>query len=363
MEVLRVPRVGGISISSTTDGILKPSMTDFTARLDSEINRNSHRTSGGVRCARHWPTLAIFSGERIRSAQSVLGLGDEEMINVNASLLTHEDHDADIKFEITNFGHNPYTVKQEGYIGQLIMLGVDEVILDFIPFEDEAHDFMGSTDADDGEIIHRASLGEVENALAAPAIAPKKPWEEYQKQGGPETAKLYDPDAPIPELSGVLRPFASRILMGILYAARICRCDLLRAVCGLASCATKWTHQCDRDLRRLTCYINATKDHAMIGWCGDPSSALELRVYADADFTGCVRTMRSTTGVILAVSGPNARVILAGVSKRQTAVSHSTPEAEIIAAVHAMRAEGIPALSLLETIFEREVSLAHDGGQ
>jgi hypothetical protein len=67
--------------------------------------------------------------------------------------------------------------------------------------------------------------------------------------------------------------------------------------------------------------------------------------------------MRSTTGVILAASGPNARMILTGVSKRQTAVSHSTPEAEIIAADHAMRAEGIPALSLLETIFERKVHL------
>jgi hypothetical protein len=95
----------------------------------------------------------------------------------------------------------------------------------------------------------------------------------------------------------------------------------------------------------------------MIGWCGDPSSALERRVYADADFAGRIKTMRSTTGVILAVSGPNARMILAGVSKRQTAVSHSTPEAEIIAADHAMRAEGIPALSLLDTIFERKVHL------
>jgi hypothetical protein len=38
-------------------------------------------------------------------------------------------------------------------------------------------------------------------------------------------------------------------------------------------------------------------------------------------------------------------------------VSHSTPEAEIIAADHAVRAEGIPALSLLETTFERKVHL------
>jgi hypothetical protein len=151
--------------------------------------------------------------------------------------------------------------------------------------------------------------------------------------------------------------FASHILMKTLYAARACRYDLLRAVCGLASCTTKWTHQCDRDLHRLICYINTTKEHAMIGWCGDPSEALELRVCADADFAGCVRTMRSTTGVILAVTGPNARMILNGVSKRQTAVSHSTPEAEIVTADYAMRAEGMPALTLLETILRRKVHL------
>jgi hypothetical protein len=64
-----------------------------------------------------------------------------------------------------------------------------------------------------------------------------------------------------------------------------------------------------------------------------------------------------TTGVVLAASGPNARMILNGVSQRQTAVSHSTPAAEIIAADYATRAEGTPASSLLSTIFECEVHL------
>ena len=164
--------------------------------------------------------LRSFRGDRIRSAQSVLGPGDEEMIHINTCLLTHEDHDADIKFRITNFGRNPYTVKQGDYIGQLIVVGVDEVILEFIAFEDKTHDFMGYTDTDDDGIIHKTRLGELENALAAPTVATNKPWEEDQKQGGPETTKLYDPDATIPEPSGVL--LASRILMNILYAARMC---------------------------------------------------------------------------------------------------------------------------------------------
>jgi hypothetical protein len=185
-----------------------------------------------------------------------------------------------------------------------------------------------------------------------------KPWVGQQKAGGPETTGSYDPDSRISEPCGVLRPIASRILMKILYAAGMCRYDLLRAVCGLAICIAKWTQQCERDLRRVICYINATQYHKMIGWCGDSADALELKAYADADFAGCVRTLRSTTGVTLAVEGPNSKMILNAVSKRQTVVSHSTPEAEIVAADCAMRQEGMPTLALLSAIVGREVTLS-----
>jgi hypothetical protein len=85
---------------------------------------------------------------------------------------------------------------------------------------------------------------------------------------------------------------------------------------------------------------------------------LEFKVYADADFAGCVRTMRSTTRVTLAVEGPNARMVINAVSKRQTAASHSTPDAEIVAADSGMRQEGMPTLPLLSTILGREVTLS-----
>jgi hypothetical protein len=232
-------------------------------------------------------------------------------------------------------------------VGQIQVVGVDALEIE-------------TCDASHTEIC----LDELDCAMAAPTApsaepqpgcqynpkSSKKPWVGCQSTGGPETTKLYDPDAVVLEPTGVLQPIASRILMKIFYVARMCRYDLLRAVCGLASCTTKWTHQCDSDLRRLICYISTTKDYAMIGWCGDPDGALELRVYADADFAGCVCAMRSTTGVALAVVGPNARVVVQGVSKRQTAVSRSTPEAEVVAADYAVRAEGMPALTHLEAI-------------
>jgi hypothetical protein len=59
----------------------------------------------------------------------------------------------------------------------------------------------------------------------------------------------------------------------------------------------------------------------VIGWRGDPDTALDLRVYADADFAGCVRAMRSATGAALAAEGPNVRVVANGVSIRHSGVA------------------------------------------
>ena len=68
--------------------------------------------------------------------------------------------------------------------------------------------------------------------LAAPAQARQEPG------GTPPPA----PDV------GRLQPIAAKVRMKILYAARLCRFDLLRAVCRLATFVTKWTSECDRKL-------------------------------------------------------------------------------------------------------------------
>ena len=59
---------------------------------------------------------------------------------------------------------------------------------------------------------------------------------------------------------GKLAPIASRVLMKLLFAARMARYDLLRAVQGLASRVTKWSSDCDKALHRLMCYVDSTKD-------------------------------------------------------------------------------------------------------
>ena len=154
---------------------------------------------------------------------------------------------------------------------------------------------------------------------------------------------------------GALQPIASSILMKILYAARMARFDLLKAVSNLAKKVTKWNSNCDKQLHRMICYINSSLDLRLKGHIGDSSDQLELSLYSDADFAGDKESSRSTTGIFLALTGPNTFFPLNGVSKKQTCVSHSTPEAEIVAANAAVRLEGLPALQLWDTILDRKV--------
>jgi len=84
---------------------------------------------------------------------------------------------------------------------------------------------------------------------------------------------------------------------------------------------------------------------------------LEVRLYSDADFAGDNATSRSTSGVFLALWGRHTSFPLSGQSKKQTCVSHSTPEAELVAADLAVRTEGLPAFQLWETVLGRKLHI------
>jgi len=137
--------------------------------------------------------------------------------------------------------------------------------------------------------------------------------------------------------------------MKILYAARVGRFDLLRPVCWLATKVTKWSKTCDIALHRLVSYINCTLELACYGWIGDKWDELQLLIFADANWAE-KPSFDSTSGVFLCLSGRNTFFPLAAVSKKQTAKSHSTPEAEIVAADFALRSVGLPSLQLWDTV-------------
>ena len=104
--------------------------------------------------------------------------------------------------------------------------------------------------------------------------------------------------------------------MNVLYGARMARFGLLRAVCSLATQITKWGACCDKRLHRLMCYIKGSIDVRMVGSVGDEPQDVSPVLFADADFAGCPKTARSTSGVFLALHGPSTRIPLQAFSKR-----------------------------------------------
>ena len=78
-------------------------------------------------------------------------------------------------------------------------------------------------------------------------------------------------------------------------------------------------------------YIASTPKKRFAGWVGDNVDECALHAYADADFAGCERTMRSTTGFSLLMEGPHTSFPIAGRSCRQGCICTSTPEAEMVA--------------------------------
>ena len=105
---------------------------------------------------------------------------------------------------------------------------------------------------------------------------------------------------------GLLAPIACKSLMEVLYGARLARFDLLRPIAALASKVTKWDSVCDRMLHRLVCYINSSLDYKLKGHIGNSSNDLTLTLFSDADFAGCLDTAKSTSGVLVALTGPNS---------------------------------------------------------
>ena len=70
------------------------------------------------------------------------------------------------------------------------------------------------------------------------------------------------------EPKGALAPIAARVLMKVLFAARMARYDLIRAVQGLAARVTKWSSDREKALHRLICYIHSTLDYKLKAFVG-----------------------------------------------------------------------------------------------
>ena len=136
--------------------------------------------------------------------------------------------------------------------------------------------------------------------------------------------------------------------MKALYGARLGRYELLWPICSSAREVTRWTRACDKRLHRLMCYIPHTPDHSLESFVGDKVEHCHPVLFSDADYAGDVVTATSTSGLYLAIVSPNTFAPITASCKKQTCVSHSSTESEIVAAEQGIRTEGLQALAFWE---------------
>ena len=178
-----------------------------------------------------------------------------------------------------------------------------------------------------------------------------------QYQRVPPTPRNTDPkksledklneDSPQPD-TGVLCLSAAKIIMKVFYAARVARFDILRVVGFLTTRITKWTSKDDARLLRMMQYVRCTSDQAMTCWVGDPLDKINLHIYTDANHGKDGGT--STSGVQMNVEGPHTCFSVAALAVKQTSVSYSTSDAELVAANLGLRKVGLPGLIMWELL-------------
>ena len=147
---------------------------------------------------------------------------------------------------------------------------------------------------------------------------------------------------------------ALKVLMKLMYIARMARFDLLKPVGSLARLITRWGEDSDDALDKLIAYVRQTLDLKLIGYVGDAMNKVRLDMYSDADFAG-MASQHSTTGGHLMLAGANTRFPLTAVSKKQQSVSTSTTEAELTAIFRMVRNVAVPAIDLWETLLGKMI--------
>ena len=83
---------------------------------------------------------------------------------------------------------------------------------------------------------------------------------------------------------------------------------------------------------------------------GNTAKQCRLGLFQDSDFAGDLEDSKSTSGGTLCIFGSHMFVPISWMCKKQTSVSHSFTESEIISLDAGSRLDGIPALDLLDLI-------------
>ena len=168
----------------------------------------------------------------------------------------------------------------------------------------------------------------------------KKCVERYCELANKATQQLYKVSTPCidghhfkeEELKSVgeLSQVCSQIVLKCLYLARIGRPDILWSVNKFARSITKWTKACDKRLSRLISYIHHTCDYKQNCHVGKTAKQCRLGLFQDSDSAGDLEDSKSTSVEHLCIFGSHTFVPISWMCKKQTSVSHSSTESEII---------------------------------
>ena len=127
----------------------------------------------------------------------------------------------------------------------------------------------------------------------------------------------------------------------------------------LARAVAKWTQACDKRLVRLISYIHHACEFRQYCCVGNTAQQCRIGLFQDSDFPADLEDSKSTSGGILCISGSHTFVPTSRMCKKQTSVSHSSTEAEIISLDAGLRIDGIPALTLRDLVIEAFHSVAN----
>ena len=190
----------------------------------------------------------------------------------------------------------------------------------------------------------------------------KKCVERYCELATETTEQLYEVGTPCMddhqfkeeenESVGQMSTVCSQIVLKSLYFARIGGPDILWSVNKLARAVTKWTKACDKRLARLISYIHRTSEYRQCCYVGNTAQHCRLGLFQDSDFAGDLEDSKSTSGGVLCILRSHTFVPRIWMCKKQTSVSHSSTEAQIISLDASLRMDGIPALTLWDMVIE-----------
>ena len=114
----------------------------------------------------------------------------------------------------------------------------------------------------------------------------------------------------------------------------------------LARSITKWTKACGKRLSRLISYIHHPCEYKQSCYVGNTAKQCRVGLFQDSDFAGDLEDSKSPSGGTLCIFGSHTFVPISWMCNKQTSVSHSSTESEIISLDAGLRLDGIPALDL-----------------